>query len=159
MPINRGPFNALVDDNGTGLTGSVWNKAAIQTVLLDPIDVAIPGVWATQPFNAGIYRADAGSWTVTSADFAYCFLGYATLAIQISVFGGTTAGSPNLLMITMPYPAVRAALGSGCMSQGYENSVALVGGSDTILYLRRPGALPWGNGSCTGQIFILLPLA
>jgi len=39
MPINRAPFNALVDDTGTGLTGSIWNKAAIQSVLLDPIDV------------------------------------------------------------------------------------------------------------------------
>ena len=38
MAINRAPYNALVDDNGTGTTGSVWNKAAIKSVLLDPID-------------------------------------------------------------------------------------------------------------------------
>jgi hypothetical protein len=40
MPINRAPFNALVDDNGTGLTGSIWNKAAIASVILDPADAA-----------------------------------------------------------------------------------------------------------------------
>jgi hypothetical protein len=40
VAINRAPFNALVDDDGSGLTGSVWNKAAIQSVLLDPIDAA-----------------------------------------------------------------------------------------------------------------------
>jgi hypothetical protein len=39
--INRAPFNALVDDDGTGLVGSIWNKAQIQSVLLDPIDAAI----------------------------------------------------------------------------------------------------------------------
>jgi len=40
MPINRGPFNALVDDDGSDLVGSIWNKAAIQSVLLDPTDAA-----------------------------------------------------------------------------------------------------------------------
>ena len=40
MPINRGPFNALVDDDGTGLTGTVWNKAQIAAVILDPADAA-----------------------------------------------------------------------------------------------------------------------
>lgn len=38
MPIDRTQFNALIDDDGTGAHGSVWNKAAIQSVLLDPID-------------------------------------------------------------------------------------------------------------------------
>jgi len=41
MPINRGPFNALTDDDGSNTVGSIWNKAAIQGVLLDPIDVAL----------------------------------------------------------------------------------------------------------------------
>jgi hypothetical protein len=41
MAINRGPWNALVDDDGSNLTGSIWNKAAIKTVLLDPIDAAV----------------------------------------------------------------------------------------------------------------------
>lgn len=38
MAINRGPWSALVDDDGSNLVGSIWNKAAIATVLLDPID-------------------------------------------------------------------------------------------------------------------------
>lgn len=47
MPINRAPFNALVDDTGNGLTGSIWNKAAIASVLLDPIDaMTIYGTFA-----------------------------------------------------------------------------------------------------------------
>lgn len=44
MPINRGPFNALVDDDGTDLTGSMWNKAAIASVILDPVDAALLAV-------------------------------------------------------------------------------------------------------------------
>jgi hypothetical protein len=38
--INRAPFNALVDDDGSGLTGTVWNKAQIKSVILDPADAA-----------------------------------------------------------------------------------------------------------------------
>jgi len=40
MPINRGPFNALVDDDGSNTIGTVWNKAQIQGVILDPADAA-----------------------------------------------------------------------------------------------------------------------
>jgi len=39
MAIDRAPWNALTDDDGSNLVGSLWNKAAIKTVLLDPIDV------------------------------------------------------------------------------------------------------------------------
>jgi len=36
MAIDRTPWNALVDDDGSGLTGSIWNKDTIKTVVLDP---------------------------------------------------------------------------------------------------------------------------
>lgn len=36
--IDRTPFNALVDSDGTPGSGSVWDKAAIALVLLDEID-------------------------------------------------------------------------------------------------------------------------
>jgi hypothetical protein len=41
MSINRAPWNALVDDDGSNTVGSIWNKNAIKNVLLDPIDVAL----------------------------------------------------------------------------------------------------------------------
>jgi hypothetical protein len=52
--INRAPWTALVDDSGQNLDGSIWNKAAIKTTLLDPIDAALaqapnlntPNTWA-----------------------------------------------------------------------------------------------------------------
>jgi len=66
MGINRAPFNALVDDTGNGLTGSIWNKAAIQNVLLDPID-ANPA-WQDVPFSAANFGALAPmTWTVGAA--------------------------------------------------------------------------------------------
>ena len=47
MAIDRTPFNALVDDDGSNLVGTIWNKAAIQGVLLDPIDTAILPLYGT----------------------------------------------------------------------------------------------------------------
>jgi len=41
VSIDRTPYNALVDDDGSNLVGSVWNKNQIKTVLLDPIDAAL----------------------------------------------------------------------------------------------------------------------
>lgn len=52
MAINRTPFNALVDDDGSGLTGSVWNKAAIQSVILDPADAAYANKYDTVVSNS-----------------------------------------------------------------------------------------------------------
>jgi hypothetical protein len=52
MSINRAPFNALVDDDGSNTVGSVWNKAAIAGVLLDPIDAALAAAGGvTLPIN------------------------------------------------------------------------------------------------------------
>jgi hypothetical protein len=42
MGIDRGPWNALVDDDGSNLVGTVWNKDTIKTVILDPIDAGLP---------------------------------------------------------------------------------------------------------------------
>lgn len=68
MAIDRTNFNALVDDDGSNTTGSVWDKDAIENVLLDPIDAAIAAVTAgpgganTQvQFNdSGVLAGDSG---------------------------------------------------------------------------------------------------
>lgn len=51
MAIDRTAFNALADDNGSG-NGTIWDKAHIASVLLDPIDTAL--------------AAGSGAWTVIS---------------------------------------------------------------------------------------------
>jgi hypothetical protein len=40
MPIDRAPWTALIDDDGSNLVGTVWNKDKIKTVILDPTDAA-----------------------------------------------------------------------------------------------------------------------
>ena len=58
--INRAPFNALVDDNGSGLTGSVWNKAAIAGSILDPVDAGISAPWVDWTLPAANLTNDGG---------------------------------------------------------------------------------------------------
>jgi hypothetical protein len=68
MPINRAPFNALVDDDGSNSLGTPWNKAAIAGVILDPVDAALTQAWQTVPFSAANFSAAAPLvWTVGSA--------------------------------------------------------------------------------------------
>lgn len=45
-PIDRTNLNALVDDDGSGLVGSFWDKATIGSVLMDQIDEALTDVKA-----------------------------------------------------------------------------------------------------------------
>jgi len=41
MAIDRTNYNALVDDDGSGTTGTFWNKTQLKNVILDPVDAAI----------------------------------------------------------------------------------------------------------------------
>jgi hypothetical protein len=85
MAIDRAPWNTLIDDDGSNTTGSIWNKAAIKTVLLDPID-ADP-VWVTMPHNPANFRSAGGdSWYVPTAIQKYSIKGKAA-TVWISVTG------------------------------------------------------------------------
>lgn len=57
MPIDRTAFDALVDDDGTNTIGTPWDKAAIEAVLLDPIDAALG--------SAGTVTHASGALTAT----------------------------------------------------------------------------------------------
>jgi hypothetical protein len=54
--INRAPFNNLVDDDGSGLTGTVWNKTQIKQVILDPADEAYGWRMANSGLPPGVHN-------------------------------------------------------------------------------------------------------
>lgn len=70
MSIDRTNFNALVDDDGTNTTGSIWNKNQIKNVLLDPIDAFVG--------NGGLWTPYAPVWA--GADGFGPVLGNGTLS-------------------------------------------------------------------------------
>jgi hypothetical protein len=106
MAIDRGPWNALVDDDGSNMVGSLWNKAAIKTVLLDPMDAAFAPAWVQVPHNAAnfIVNSGAGTWTVAAGDqvtFAYLKAGAVAL-VQIYLGASTLSAAPTNLGILLP---------------------------------------------------------
>lgn len=47
MAIDRSIFNGYRDDDGSGTFGSLWNKSAIQSIILDPADAAYANKYDT----------------------------------------------------------------------------------------------------------------
>ena len=111
MAITRTP---MVDDDGTGTTGTVINNAWKQQ-FYDQIDayvspVAAGPVWVDLPFNATDFTANPPmTWTVAVGNvtaFAYAITGKVvvlTLNLTSTTLGGTAS---TLLFVALP-PAIR----------------------------------------------------
>jgi hypothetical protein len=113
MALNRTWYNSLVDDDGSGLTGSVWDKADVDA-LMDAVDAEIArvdgilttGAYATGNWTPAIlgssgqsgqtYGARAGTW-VQNGKLFVCWFNL-TLAAK-----GTAAG--QILIGGLPYPS------------------------------------------------------
>lgn len=161
-PINRAPFDALVDDDGTGTTGTVWNKQQIQDVILDPIDAEFaaargPGWQAYAPLWGSFGAVPsigngtlAGSYaTIAGITYFEIYL----LAGSTTNFGTTdwTFNVPALIVQSAPSRYFMILTGrafSGSAGKGY--SVA--------------GAIPFTESlfvllSATGGVSSIVPFA
>jgi hypothetical protein len=99
--INRAPFNALVDDDGSGTTGTVWNKNQIKTVLLDPIDAEGDWVNAGTP-TVAIGGPNAGNWVVGSVStWAYSMNGK-NVTVTLQAANGQFYIASNQLNVMLP---------------------------------------------------------
>jgi hypothetical protein len=109
MPIDRTPFNALVDDDGSNTTGSLWNKNAIKTVLLDPMDAALasPGLWT--PYVPGWAGSDGfgpgmGNGIITGR---YIQIGkWVDVSIVLRMGTTTSYGTSGYWMLSLPFASV-----------------------------------------------------
>lgn len=82
MAINRGPFNALVDDDNSGTKGTPWNKAQIQGVILDPVDAALAAIPTPSPPLAGT----GGVWVPVPFDAANFWAGMTAAMVPVNKF-------------------------------------------------------------------------
>lgn len=160
-PINRAPWNALVDDDGSNTIGTPWNKAAIAGVILDPVDAAIAasvsgavGTWRQAPYNAGDFVSDAGTWTVPQASVGqniYSVVGNTLIwAMQINgaVIG---AGAGIYLAIQMPaglsgtVTSLRVATATD--GNGIAVEALTMNGSPSQVAIRKVNPAGWIAGS------------
>jgi len=152
MAIDRAPWNALVDDDGSNLIGSVWNKAAIKTVLLDPVDAAIGGAWSVVPFNV------ANFWTGVTA--AHITINnkmqiHKTVWWMVQIVGAPAPPATPYLPLVLPIPAgglfntnaVLGAVGYAADAGGPTGAV-LFAGSPTVMNVAKWNFANW-SGNCS----------
>jgi len=102
MPINRSWFNALVDDTGTGTTGTVWDKAAIAG-LLDAID----GIFEmNKPWTPVLQFGGASTgWVINVAGARYARAD-SLILVEAQLTIGTVGSAAGIATIVgLPYPA------------------------------------------------------
>lgn len=149
MSIDRGPFNALVDDDGSGTRGTPWNKAQIQNVILDPVDAAIaaaPGRSLTALLYSGAGSATgAADENITGVTIPPGMTTADTIELFWDVWvAGPHPGSAHLALYGVGINSTFATLvdiGSGPPAQG----PALAGygiGSYRIVIRASPPAYP-----------------
>jgi hypothetical protein len=99
MAINRAPFNALVDDDGSGNVGTVWNKNQIKSVLLDPIDAMFPptgqpGAWTSNDASGAGLNLGAGLGTWIKVDRLVLIEGIVQYPSTSNALGVAIGGLP-----------------------------------------------------------------
>src|SRR4029434_5791870 len=107
MAITR---TAMVDDDGSGTTGTIINNAW-KTEFYNQIDAALPtsGAWTAIPFNAAHYTAaGGGTWTVGAPSFIqnrYTTIGkmlHWSVFISWGSGASTIAGAVTALQVALP---------------------------------------------------------
>ena len=84
MPLDRTAYDLLVDDSGSGLDGSSWDKADVDA-LMDAIDALL----VAMPLNQG--TADTAILTMESTDVAHGM----TAIAGTNVYGALLKASPT----------------------------------------------------------------
>lgn len=146
MPITR---TAMIDDDGSGTTGTIFNNAW-KTEFYNQIDAFADGVWADIAFNAANYTvmSGTGTWTVTAgnqATLSKVILNQRTMLVAFYLQNTSTTGSVGKLGITIPGLAgIKTMTGTFAYfgSSGNGTGFAQVLTSKVEL-LRDIGATPW----------------
>jgi hypothetical protein len=139
MPIDRAPWNALIDDDGSNLVGSIWNKDKIKTVILDPSDVAFAKsvvfpstTGVVNDWNLGIRANTFVQWVgasdldvtgiaggVTGHTLTIANLGSGTISL---IHGSASSLTPNRLNLVTTSAPTRIAAG-GTATLIYQGAV------------------------------------
>ena len=124
MAITRTP---MVDDDGTGTTGTVINNAWKQQ-LYDQIDAAdadaaLTAVWVAVPYSAANFTASAGTWTVPSGNvlYRYCKIGKLAV-INLNCSSTTTSAATNQVRVQLPAALATSGIGAWNLFRGTDSA-------------------------------------
>jgi len=146
MAIDRAPWNALVEDDGSNLVGSLWNKAAIKTVLLDPID-ALPAVVDWTPID--------GSGVLPFTNVAAKYVKTAN-RVEVWVRLQYPATSSSLPASIANFPFANGTLQTGFyQSYGYPNmQFHFQPGATAVLLMNPATSGQYTNANLSGSLVI-----
>jgi hypothetical protein len=135
----------MVDDDGSGTTGTVLNNAWKQQ-LYDQIDAALPPAtvippWNTVPWDAVNFWASSGIWTVESADqinISYMMITPATMFLSVDIRGTSISIATQFLHMRVPGgKLIRGNTASGFAMKNNVTSYAgfaFGGGGNSVMY-------------------------
>lgn len=170
MAITRTP---IIDDNGTGTTGTVIDNAWKQE-FYGQIDAALAGLagvpWTRIPFNAADFTASGSmTWTVPSGgvnQFHYCTISAVKLGIVMFDISGTVAGTLSTTLVMRIPLTVAAGLAAGPIWQqnaggapGVGYGMVGVAGTALSCYKDPTFALNWAAGTArvVGMTYFQIP--
>jgi hypothetical protein len=117
MALDRTWYNTLVDDDGSGLTGSVWDKTDVDS-LMDAIDAEFARLIQARVVSGPILQsAESATIAVSLLSFESATLGdqvFYRLKINGAVVPATTA-----YLRIYPLPTVPIYTGDECMIRIY----------------------------------------
>jgi hypothetical protein len=161
-PINRTWYNTLVNDDGSGLTGSIWDKEDVNQLII-ATDAAIAGVepgWVD--YTLTLYAGGGGTISSPGAYGRYRLEQYGarTLSLMYSIEAATIAGTVSSVGFNLPLVPVSWAgiYANPCclfVSGAYEGGwLTVPSGASSTTIVRSAGALfPQASGFyARGQI-------
>jgi hypothetical protein len=123
MPITR---TTMIDDDGTGLTGTILNNAWLQTIY-NQVDTAIGAAFTPIAFNAAHFFAGAGgTWTVAGVVTWGACRTNNIVTLFLHIDESTVAGTPTFLHVAIP-PTVPASHTVGIAFPFTNGAVAATG--------------------------------
>src|SRR5262245_26915415 len=94
ITLDRTAFNALVDDDGSGTTGTPWNKTQIANVILNPTDAALAQIPAAGNNNSASVTDTNAAYSIPNATWQVVRYNTADYDPQVVVTGNTTFNAP-----------------------------------------------------------------
>jgi hypothetical protein len=157
MALDRTWYNTLIDDSGDNTSGTLWNKAAVDS-LMDAIDASIDLTWTAVSYVAGNFTSPTGTWVVDSGDVLrnHYIVQNKLLIWQVWIATTTVTGTPSHLRIALPVGTVPTtvlfAAGQGNNAGAAAETTIVTPYSGTAMGIQRQSAANWTAATNTTAV-------
>jgi hypothetical protein len=144
-PISRTWYNTLVNDDGSGLTGSIWDKEDVNQLII-ATDAAIAGVEPGWTLYTPVLYAAVGTWSASGPYAKYRVEGHGArqITLMFSIEASSLSAQTGAISIQMPLaPALWSGIAMGVCATylvgSYEANFFSIQNGSAVLDIVRPG--------------------